>query len=138
MLTQEYLKQILDYDPETGDWVWKMKRCRNGYANAGSRAGYLHKTRHSPRGFWLVKIKAKQYYLSRLAFLYMEGRFPDPNAVHINLDTSDDRWENLKEGIHQVHPYKDVKPHNKRLASLEKKSKLPMGVFVNNSPRSKK
>jgi len=39
MLTQEYLKQILRYEPETGHWFWKGDKAYN--VTKGSRAGHL-------------------------------------------------------------------------------------------------
>ena len=37
------------------------------------------------------------YYVQRLAFLYMEGRWPDPEADHIDGDRTNNRWSNLRE-----------------------------------------
>jgi hypothetical protein len=130
MLKQEYLKDILNYNPNTGRWYWKVNRNRN---LIGEWAGHLQKNSHNPRGFWKICIDRKLYAASRLAFLYMIGRFPEPCATHISLDTSDDRWENLKEGRNKNHRWANKKPCNLRVASLTKKRNLPMGVFPSDS-----
>jgi len=99
MLTQERLKEILHYNPETGVWIWKVSKRKQ--LRPGDRAGTIAKKGHQKaQYYWQIGIDRKRYLASRLAFLYMTGRFPDPEAVHINLDTLDDRWENLEEGIH--------------------------------------
>lgn len=99
-LTQEYLKEALDYDPETGvfawkerprhhftcDWSWKVQGSRKG-----TEAGYL-----DPTGYIQLRIKNVLYKAHRLAFLYMEGAFPEQEVDHINHQRADNRWSNLR------------------------------------------
>jgi len=91
MLTQEYLKSILHYDPETGIFTWL--KCRNKNL-VGSKAGYICSSRG--HGYVKIRIKSKQYLAHRLAFLYMGGKIPQ-TIDHINQDRADNRWCNLRE-----------------------------------------
>ncbi len=45
--------------------------------------------------------KYKRYKMHRLAFLYMTGEWPEKDIDHINGDTSDNRWCNLRDVAHQ-------------------------------------
>lgn len=88
MLTQDDLRNLLCYDPETGEWVWICKR--NG-VKLGQPAG-------TPNGEGRVQIRINgiKYYSSRLAWLYMTGKWPTKHTDHINRINSDDRWKNLR------------------------------------------
>lgn len=66
MLTQDRLKTVLDYNPETGIWIWKLHYF---IRLVGERAG-----RRTAAGYRQIQIDGKQYYEHRLAFLYMLGR----------------------------------------------------------------
>ena len=66
MLTQQTLKEYLDYDPETGVFTWIVDR--SSKVKAGSVAGVKH---HS--GYVYIKLFSKCYAAHRLAFLYMLG-----------------------------------------------------------------
>lgn len=92
-LQAKRLRELLDYDPRTGVFTWRIKRRGRPYGHipAGTRAGSLWAT-----GYRIICIDGKSYRAGRLAFLWMTGKWP-PNLVdHINLDRSDDRWCNLR------------------------------------------
>lgn len=89
-LTQEELKKYLHYDPETGLFTWKVKKARNTIV--GSVAGTPDKD-----GYILIGINKVMVKAHRLAFLYMEGYFPENDVDHINRIKDDNRWCNLRE-----------------------------------------
>lgn len=92
-LTQERIKELLHYDPETGVFTWLVDR---RYAvKAGQRAGYL-----SASGYRQLKVDDCLCLEHRLAFLYMLGRIPPEQVDHINQVKSDNRWCNLREASH--------------------------------------
>jgi hypothetical protein len=91
--SQERLKEILIYDPDTGIFTNKVSRGRGG--KAGSPAGYLRKD-----GYITIKIDKIDYLAHRLAFLYMTGSIPDL-IDHKNRIRSDNRWINLREATSQ-------------------------------------
>lgn len=93
MLTQERLKELLYYDPDTGSFYWISARPR---CTVGALAGSLDKT----RGYYRVWIDGKNHKGHRLAWLYTYGVFPTHHVDHINGDKSDNRIANLREVTH--------------------------------------
>lgn len=89
-LTQEYLKSILYYNLETGDFTWLVKIGSNDLIGnlAGSITNY---------GYRSIGIKDKRYQAHRLAWLYMKGYWPKNQIDHINGIKDDNRWINLRE-----------------------------------------
>lgn len=93
MITQSRLKEVLFYDPETGDWFWIVdRRGRGGRAKAGTKAGAI-----SNKGYLIIGIDGKRYSGHRLAFLYMTGNWPKDNIDHEDLDRADNRWDKIRE-----------------------------------------
>jgi hypothetical protein len=88
-LTQERLKELLEYNPDTGFFTWKESR---GPIHAGDVAGYTSK--HCGQ-YIKVMIDYVKHGAHRLAFLYMTGVIPD-EIDHINRDGTDNRWLNLR------------------------------------------
>jgi len=90
MLTLEFLKSILHYDPETGIWTYLVDRGRNG--KKGSVAGSL-----THDGYWRILVNKKQYLSHRLAFFYITGEWPKELVDHKDTDKLNNKWENLRE-----------------------------------------
>ena len=116
-LTLERLKELLHYDPETGVFT---RRVRRSNSMPGTIAGTLLKTGHIS-----ISIDSVQYLASRLAVLYMTGEWPKDQVDHVNMNTQDNRYCNLRGatqsenlGNRRVRPdsstgVKGVFPHHK-------------------------
>src|SRR5262249_3674854 len=92
-LTYARLREVLDYDPETGVFRWRV--CRGPRAS-GSMAGCPNSDHRI-----YIKIDGQNYLASPLAYLWMTGTLPDDQQVdHINRDPSDNRWINLRLATH--------------------------------------
>jgi len=96
-LTQERLKLLLDYDPQTGHFMWKRREGLQGKLTtwnkrfAGKRAGNVNKV----LGYVLISVDGPPYLAHRLAFLFMTGSMPDM-VDHANGNRSDNSWSNLR------------------------------------------
>ena len=92
-LTQKRLKEVLDYNPSTGEWFWKVKA--NHYVLPGDRAGSIS------NGYWYIGVFGRIYKAARLAFLYMEGFTPEQEVDHKDQDPMNEKWDNLRDVSHQ-------------------------------------
>jgi hypothetical protein len=94
-LTQERLKQLLDYNPETGVFTWKHRstgRVQWNTRYAGKRAGW-----DRGHGYVAIAIDGAYYTGHRLAWLYVYGFWPTNQIDHINCARGDNRITNLRE-----------------------------------------
>lgn len=90
MVTQERLKELLSYDPLTGEFRWKVSR--GGTATVGSLAGSLNN-----KGYRCIRVELKTYKAHRLAWFYVYGIWPIEQIDHFNGITNDNRLCNLRE-----------------------------------------
>jgi hypothetical protein len=116
-LTQERLKEVLRYDPETGDFTWKVN-CRK--RTIGDIAGTSKSNRYVRIG-----IDQNRYFAHRLAFLYQEGYLPEYSVDHINGKIDDNRWINLR------HATQSCNLQNQKINILSA-SRIPGVRFYNN------
>lgn len=89
VLTQERLKELLLYHPESGHFTWR-KRTSNR-VRVGDRAG-----RVDGNGYRAIGVDGTLHYEHRLACLYMLGVWPEHDMDHDNRQRDDNRWANLK------------------------------------------
>ena len=92
MLNQKRLKELLDYDPLSGIFTWKVvtSKC----INVGDVAGTIQVTVKGKK-YITVGIDYKLYTAHRLAFLYMEGEFPPNQVDHDDGNGLHNWWSNL-------------------------------------------
>lgn len=88
-MDQMRLKEILDYEPSTGEFKWKASRLRS---SVGSVAG----TKHGG-GYLAVMLDGNGYLMHRLAWLWVHGEWPKGEVDHMNGDKKDNRIENLRD-----------------------------------------
>lgn len=89
-LTAERARELLSYDPETGDLTWISHR--GNRVPKGATAGVIRKDRRKQTG-----VDGVQYYNHRLAWLLVTGEGPKQEIDHINGDKSDNRLVNLRD-----------------------------------------
>lgn len=89
-ITADWIKNVLDYDPKTGFFIWKVRFGKRGVP--GRKAGTV-----DFGGYVVITINGKRHKAHRLAWLYMHGYWPAVAVDHINGDRTDNRIANLRE-----------------------------------------
>lgn len=93
MVTQQRLREVLRYDPETGEFTWLQ-------AGKGRRVGAVAGSSKGTESYWQINFDRYNYLAHRLAWLYMTGEWP-AEVDHRNRVKSDNRWANLRLASHK-------------------------------------
>jgi hypothetical protein len=91
MITPQELHNLFDYNPETGNLVWKVFGARR--RKPGDIAGCIA---HSEKGRITVGIRGKLHRAHRIIWAMQTGEWPTNQIDHINENPSDNRWCNLR------------------------------------------
>lgn len=90
-LTQELLREIVDYDSKTGIFRWKPRAGRSFGKAVGAKAGCLTK-----KGYHHIMVCGERHFAHRLAWLYMTGEWPSFQIDHVDGDKQNNAWSNLR------------------------------------------
>ena len=105
MVTQEYLKEILNYNQLTGEFTWRKRAPRNPNHSGsiefwnkrfeGKIAGREYNTRTRGRKYRTITINGKPNSAHRLAWIYVTGVKPI-QIDHIDGDGVNNIFSNLR------------------------------------------
>lgn len=114
-LTRERLCELLRYEPESGLFIRLTRPC--GTVQIGDVAGSINKD-----GYVRILIDGRGYMAHRLAWLYVNGTWPENEIDHVNGVRSDNRVINLRDLHHSQNQTNQRKPSKRSKTGL-------LGVF---------
>jgi len=103
MIRHEVAVKVLDYNPQTGKFIFKEKdedvEPRQQFRNIFNTqfAGKEAFCRVSTKGYFYGTVMGKRYSAHRMAFFIYHGRWPKGDIDHINGNPQDNRINNLRE-----------------------------------------
>lgn len=102
-ITPEMLRELLDYNPETGKLYWKERDGLNhpaGYKDVNRwnsrHAGKEALTANNAGGYKYGNVMSTSLLAHRVAWAIMTGSWPSEEVDHINWRRGDNRWCNLR------------------------------------------
>jgi hypothetical protein len=119
ILTQARLKDLLDYNQDTGIFTYRKKI--SDKIVVGAIAGTTN-----DQGYRIIMINYQRYRSHRLAWLYLYGNFPNGEIDHINGIPSDNRASNLREATRAQQSF-NTKPHKNTATGYKGVSKNGKG-----------
>lgn len=101
LITPEYIRELLDYDPQTGDFIWMRRKLRSNFERMdkiwNSRlAGKPVAKRKHRHGHLQIGLHCKNYMAHRVAWAHYYGKWPEHDIDHKNGNPADNRITNLR------------------------------------------
>ena len=110
MISQQQLKGLLHYDPDTGVFTWIRRRRGTRFGHGAGRLNH---------GYVSIRVLGREYGAHRLAWLYMTGRWPADQIDHKNCIRNNNRWDNLREADYSLNQQnRKSAPSNNRTTGL--------------------
>jgi hypothetical protein len=109
--TQARIRELLDYNAETGVFLWRDRGPVKGWKQSlvGTAAGTPNE-----KGV-VIYVDGKPFYAHRLAWAYINGTIPEQMQVdHRDCDCWNNRWANLR-----------LATHGQNASNARKKSGMP-------------
>lgn len=115
-LSPERLREIVEYDPETGAFTWKYRpESRDAWNDRYAFSEILSPAKGGYIMFSFASDGKKANYLChRAAIAYMTGKWPEGPVDHVNGKRTDNRYVNIREVTCQqnhMNQYKVKSPH---------------------------
>lgn len=138
-LTQELVRELLDYDANTGILIWKSRSPKH-FMHLGERGRYYANrfnskfankeafTSKHDFGYKQGKIYGTVYKSHRIIWLWMTGEWPKV-IDHINGITGDNRWCNLRNVSLQENSKNISKPKTNTTGHVNIRSKKGRSTF---------
>lgn len=110
MLTQEYLKECLNYNHETGVFTWKERPEKHFKRNRDFKMWntmYKFTVAGSPsaKGYIRIRLLDRDFYAHRLAWMYIYGNFPNNQIDHKDQNKKNNRIDNLRDATNQINSH---------------------------------
>ncbi len=125
-LTAEYVRSLLDYDPDTGVFIWCVRPDQRREWNT-RYAGYLAGC-PGVNGYWQLTIDDVHYLAHRVAWLFVHGYWPPEQVDHIDGNRMNNAILNLRPAAHSENLHNRGAQKNNR-SGLKGVSRRPSGKW---------
>lgn len=110
-MTPEQVRDVFEYDPDTGKVRWKINP--GGRAYAGAIAGTS-----DDEGYIVVRYRGRGYKAHRVAWVLAHGEWPRGVIDHVNGCKWDNRIENLRDVDHFINAQNCAQPNRNGRSGL--------------------
>lgn len=102
----ERIRELIDYDPDTGVFRWKISRAA---MKIGDIAGGI-----GAAGYWMIGIDLCRLYGHVVAWAHVTGSYPSTFLDHRDTNRLNNRWDNIRPASNQENTWNaSLKASNK-------------------------